>query len=215
MNIFNYIIGSLKNLFNLRISKFALVDTKSYFDPTARLCYLAKSIDSKVNSYSYIGPRTILIYVEVGKFCSIASDCLIGLATHPLKNISTSPIFVSKTNATKYKWSTEDVFNEVNKVNIGNDVWIGTKVIILGGIKIGNGAVIGAGSIVTKDIPDYAVAVGIPAQVIKYRFTENIITKLIEIKWWDFPENKLRNQLSTFQKQSFSLDDLIKLEKFN
>ena len=82
----------------------------------------------------------------------------------------------------------------------------------MGGVTIGDGAIIGAGSIVTKDVPDYAIAVGIPAKVIKYRFDKPIIEKLLEIRWWDVSEEKLKEKIALFQNESILLDDLSELE---
>ena len=85
--------------------------------------------------------------------------------------------------------------NSQNPINIGNDVWIGTNAIVMDGVKINDGAIIGAGAIVTKEIPPYAIAVGVPAKVIKYRFSQEIIDKLMELRWWDYPEDFIVNEL--------------------
>ena len=84
---------------------------------------------------------------------------------------------------------------EINKTTpyIGNDVWIGTNVVIMRGIKIGDGAIVAAGSIVTKDIPPYTIVAGCPAKIIKYRFAEEIIKQLLELKWWNYHINTLSN----------------------
>lgn len=79
---------------------------------------------------------------------------------------------------------------------IGNDVWIGTNAIILSGVTIGHGAIIAAGAVVTKDVPSYAIVGGNPAKIIKFRFNEAKIKELIEIKWWDWDEDKIRQQVS-------------------
>lgn len=93
---------------------------------------------------------------------------------------------------------TETLFDNTGDVTVGNDVWIGTGVLVVCGnkkLKIGNGAVIGAGSVVTKDVPPFAVAAGNPARVIKYRFSQEVIQKLEELKWWDWPASELRKRL--------------------
>jgi serine acetyltransferase len=77
---------------------------------------------------------------------------------------------------------------------IGNDVWIGAKSTIMSGVKIGDGAVIGSGSVVAKDVPPYAIVVGNPAKVIKYRFDEQQIENLLEIAWWNWPEHKIKEE---------------------
>ena len=95
-------------------------------------------------------------------------------------------MFYKRNNTFKINLVDKDLeFSEYKKTIVENDVWIGYGAIVLDGIKISNGAIIGAGSIVTKDIPPYAIAVGIPAKIIKYRFDNNKIDKLIKSSWWD------------------------------
>lgn len=130
----------------------------------------------------------------IGKFCSTAEGSCVVL-NHPMSSISTHEFMYSSyhfpqieiNHQQRLRW---EEFNP-KKTKIGNDVWIGRNAIILNGASIGNGAVIGAGAVVTKDIPDYAVAVGNPARVIKYRFTQEQIDKLNEIRWWDWPLEKI------------------------
>src|SRR5690606_11151430 len=109
--------------------------------------------------------------------------------SHPLNYISTSPIFYSK----RRNWLDENTYNEAINgfTEIGNDVLISANVSILSGVKIGDGAVIGAGAFVNKDIPPYAIAVGSPAKVVSYRFSEEIIKQLEETKWWNLPKQEL------------------------
>ena len=207
-----YILGLLINLFNKNVSIFAKIDYKSQVKKKAKINHGVKIFNSTIDSFSYIGPKSEVICADIGKFCSIAQSCAIGLASHSIKNISTSPIFTEEKNGTGYTWTKQTTFTQNNRVTIGNDVWIGTKVIVMGGVKIGNGAIIGAGSIVTKDIPDYAIAVGIPAKVIKYRFDRLVIEKLIELQWWNLPEKKINEYIQVFQIENFSLEDLNKIQ---
>lgn len=211
--MFKYLLGLFKNFLNKGVSFFAIVDNKSSISNEARVNRQAKIYQSNIGAYSYIASNTELICADIGKFCSIAHRCTIGLGIHSMNYISTSPIFTSVKNGTGHSWASADSFQEFRRVSIGNDVWIGMEVIIMGGVQIGNGAIIGAGSIVTKDIPDYAIAVGVPARIIRYRFEKPLINKLLEIKWWDLPEKKLKDNLKLFQKEQLSLDDLRKLEE--
>jgi acetyltransferase-like isoleucine patch superfamily enzyme len=206
-----YFFGFLCHFFHKGVSSFSLVDNISMIHKKAKINYGVKIYDSKIGAYTYIGPKSEIVSADVGKFCSIAQNCYIGLASHSIKNISTSPIFTSKKNGTGHTWTDHNYFTETSRVIIGNDVWIGVHVTIIGGIKIGNGAIIGTGSIVTKDIPDYAVAAGVPAKVIKYRFENNIVEKLLQLKWWELPEELLRKNIEIFQKENFNPDDLIYL----
>jgi acetyltransferase-like isoleucine patch superfamily enzyme len=89
--------------------------------------------------------------------------------------------------------------------NIGNDVWIGDKVIVIGGITIGDGAVVGAGAVVTHDVPPYAIVAGVPAKVIKYRFDDEKIRKLLDLKWWDWSEEEIKQNREFFISGDFSI----------
>ena len=203
-----YIRGCIINILNFRISLFSLIDHESMVDKKAKIYRKTKIFRSKIDSYTYVAPNTTIICTDIGKFCSIAEHCSIGLAKHSLRNISTSPIFTSHNNALNIKWTTKQSFEEYSRTVIGNDVWIGARVIIMGGVKIGNGAVIGAGSIVTKDVPDYAIVVGVPARTIKYRFNQPLINKLIEIGWWDKSDDELKKAIAIFQKEDIDIDEL-------
>ena len=88
-------------------------------------------------------------------------------------------------------------------MNIGNDVWIGANAMILGGITIGDGAIIGAGAVVTKDIPPYAIVGGIPARIIRYRFPNDVINALLSSQWWNLSENILKSNIKVFQSNDF------------
>lgn len=212
IRMFKYIKGFFKYLFNFSVSKFSLIDNMSIVREHARTYRCTKLFCSEIGSYSYLSPNSSLICTKVGKFCSIASNCQIGLPSHSLKYISTSPIFTEKNNALKQRWITQNHFSPFNKTTIGNDVWIGASSIIIGGIIIGDGAVIAAGSVVTKDVPPYAIVGGTPAKIIKYRFSQEVITKLLQISWWDFSQTKLKKILPLFQTDEF---DVVLSDFFN
>lgn len=159
----------------------------------------ATLIKASVGDYSYIGKGTRLIHAHVGKFCSVGGGSAIGMGSHSLAYASTSPIFTSRKNAIGVSWSESAHYDEYEEIQIGNDVWIGQRVLIMGGVTVGNGAVIGAGAVVTKDVPPYAIVGGVPAKVIRYRFPENIITKLESTKWWTIDDKTLRDNIELFQ----------------
>ncbi|YCA11641.1 CatB-related O-acetyltransferase [Bacillus sp. AK128] len=143
---------------------------------------------------------------KVGSFCSINDNVVIGELNHPVDFITTHPIAYSHEDMVIGKegvtgvLSLEDsldmaTYYKNGDIIIGNDVWIGTNVVILPSVKIGNGAIIAAGAVVTKDVPDYAIVGGIPARVIKYRFTQEEISKLNSIKWWNWSIVKIKRNI--------------------
>jgi acetyltransferase-like isoleucine patch superfamily enzyme len=214
----NYLLGRLKYIHRLRnISLFSLIDNESVISRNVRIYHHAKIVKSSIGAYTYISPSSAVLVTKIGRYCSIGANVKIGLASHPMKFLSVSPIFYSKRNALGIKWVNESFFTESKKVNIENDVWIGQGAIILGGTKVGNGAIIGAGAVVTKDVPDYAVVGGVPARVIKYRFSEDVIKELLKIKWWDFSEEFLKKNLSSFTTDDITIEKLrnLNLKKNN
>ncbi|MES2837150.1 MAG: CatB-related O-acetyltransferase [Bacteroidota bacterium] len=159
----------------------------------------------------YIGGGTLISNCKsIGHFTSISNDVKIGMASHPQDFISTSPFFYARRRGNVDK----DLYNECKDglVEIGNDVLISANVVILTGIKIGDGAIIGAGAIVNKDVPAYAIVVGVPAKVLKYRFDENTISKLIESKWWDSDLNLLKKMAYNSSNVNLFLEELLKIK---
>ena len=157
-------------------------------DKTARVGAGSNCINVQIGRYSYMGEHNSVAYAKIGAFCSIASYCAIGGGSHPLQTVTTSPVLCTG------KFGGKTGFSEVKhrEVVIGHDVWIGEAVFICEGIKIGTGAVIGAHSVVTRDVPPYAVAAGAPARLLRYRFDEDTIEKLLASKWWEWPDEKLK-----------------------
>lgn len=207
-----YFLGFLKFLFCSKVSKLALVDNKSQIDSRATIGRKVKFLCSKINKYSYIGKGTSIIHCDIGSFCSIAGDSVIGLGNHTLNHLSTSPIFTEKTNGTRYQWCNYSSVNPYSRIVIGNDVWIGAKVIVMGGVTIGDGAVIGAGSIVTKDVPPYAIVAGVPAKIIRYRFDPFVVDKLLELQWWNYDESVIRNKIHLFQSENITIEMIHELK---
>jgi carbonic anhydrase/acetyltransferase-like protein (isoleucine patch superfamily) len=139
---------------------------------------------------------------------------MIGLGKHPTKLLSTHPAFYSLHNASGITFVSENKFAEHSQVVIGNDVWMGAGSLILGGINIGDGAVIAAGAIVTRDVEPYSVVGGIPAKLIRYRFPENIIEELMEWKWWNLPVDVLRKLAPDFSNDtSWTMEKIWKLKE--
>lgn len=164
------------------IGYMAKLKGNSYLGDHARVDNFSLLEHSSIGDFSYIGTEVRLNYTSVGKFCSLGPGISAGLGVHPVtKFVSSSNWFYSNNPDHEVL----PFFEEYKKTTIGNDVWIGAKAVIIDGVTIGNGAVIGAGAVVTKDVPPYAVAVGVPARVIKYRFSPEEISFLQDIKWWD------------------------------
>lgn len=158
--------------------------------------------DCEVGDHTYITSNfaitSIVRDTKIGKYCSIGPNFQCLSRSHNLKNLSTYPFLT-------FGWITkqnEDAKNnltdmELKRIEIGNDVWIGANVIILGGVKVGNGAVLGAGSVVTKNVEPYAIVAGNPARLIRYRIKENVINHLMKIRWWDMEEDIVLQESKT------------------
>ena len=150
------------------------------------------------------------INADIGRYCSIASEVCTISGRHPTSVwVSTSPVFFSNECQCGTSYTSEKLFDESSpKTTIGNDVWIGARATILSGIKIGDGAIIAAGAVVTKDVEPYTIVGGVPAKPIKKRFTDEQIHALMKLKWWDKDEAWLRNHAAMFR----NIDELIKGE---
>lgn len=130
--------------------------------------------------------------LTIGKFCSIACGAkfLMNSANHTLQSLSsyTFPLFYE---AWEHGLHPREAWDNKGDIVIGNDVWIGYEAVILAGVTVGDGAIIGARAVVTKDVPPYTIVGGVPAKPIRKRFSEEIIVTLLEIKWWDWPLEKI------------------------
>ena len=161
---------------------------------------------TEIGDYTYISTNANISVTKIGKFCSIGPNLFCGWGIHPTNGISTSPMYYSTRLQNGVSLTDKDKIEERKLITIGNDVFIGANVTILDGITIGNGAIIGAGAVVTKDIPDYAIAVGCPIMIIRYRFNDDQIAALKRIQWWKFDEDKLQD----VEKLFFNVDEFIK-----
>lgn len=137
----------------------------------------------------------------IGKFCSIACGAkfIFNSANHSLSSLSTYPfpIFFEEWNL-----DVKDItkaWNNKGNIIIGNDVWIGYEAVVLAGVTIGDGAVIGARAVVAKDVPPYTIVGGVPAKLIRKRFAQETIDFLLKIKWWDWPEERIRQHITDIQ----------------
>ena len=171
---------------------------ESALDPQVALGDDTMVLRATVGRYSYLGPRCIVADTDIGQFCSIAADVAIGSGGHPLeRNVAIHPMFYLN-RPPHWDLVSEDRYQEFRKTSIGNDVWIGTKAVIRDGIKVGHGAVIGAGAIVTKDLEPYGIYAGSPARLIRYRFDEATRKRLLALSWWDRDMTWIRSHAAAF-----------------
>jgi phosphonate metabolism protein (transferase hexapeptide repeat family) len=183
-----------------------------HVDPTARLnqatlgayCEVgARTILQEVTmgDYSYVVNDAQITYTTIGRFCSIAAMTRINPGNHPMHR-ATQSHFTYRSSA-YFPGESDDAdffdWRRQHHVTIGHDVWIGHGAIILPGRNVGNGAVIAAGAIVTKDVPAYAIVAGNPARVIRPRFPAAIAERLAALNWWDWDHDKLRQALPDFR----------------
>lgn len=180
------------------------IDKTSTVEPGSNLVCV------KMDRYSFCGYDCEIVNTEIGAFCSIANNVKIGGARHPIEWVSTSPVFYSGRDSVKKKFSTFDRDEDKHTI-IGNDVWIGANVIIIQGVKVGNGAVIGAGAIVTKDVGDYEIVAGNPAKVIRKRFSDNIIQGLLDSKWWLLTDEQLTKVAKSVRDPQIFIEELKKI----
>ena len=192
-------VGDNSNLMKSRLGKHTAVN---------RNCVMDRS---EMGFGSYINQNTTLKNAIVGKFCCISWNvCLYGGSSHN----SNSPSMY-----TSYHWksifgnSLETKAQEKLKTIVGNDVWIGNGAIVINAVKVGDGAVIGAGAVVTKDVPPYSVVAGVPAKILYKRFPEDMIEKLLRIQWWDWPEEVISENERLLRMDPLDEENLRIMEK--
>lgn len=189
----------------IKSSLYKMRNRTSTFSDKTILFRMAHVSHSNIGRYTYIAGYANINNCTIGSFCSIADGVRVGVGVHPLNLISTHPALYSVKTIFPYKLIDEAIINslpsheESKRISIGNDVWIGTDSIILDGVNIDDGAVIAAGSVVTKDVPPFAVVGGVPARVIKYR----TIPDMIDGKpWWELQDAELSSYLNEIYKDN-------------
>lgn len=162
-----------------------------------------------LGDYSYVERGAEAIYADIGKFCAIASNARINALAHPVDRISQHKITYRPNEYFLYAKVDKDFREERRdaRVLIGHDVWIGHGAVVMPGLSIGHGAVVGAGSVVTKDVAPYEIVGGVAASHIKWRFSENVKSRIIALAWWDWPHDRLGEAVSDMK--ALSVEDFL------
>lgn len=151
-----------------------------------------------IGKYTY-GSPTFLLWnseerIEIGSFCSIALDVSIfGGGEHITEWVTTYPLRIAFEDTLAYR---DGLPATKGPTRIGHDVWIGYRATVLSGVRIGDGAVIGAGSVVARDVPPYTIVAGNPARIVRSRFAPDQVAALLDIKWWNWPDDQIRKHIS-------------------
>lgn len=193
---------------HIQFGKGSFIGYSSVFEGRNSLGNNSVFISSSLGYASYIGGESRFSRTQIGRYCSIGPnvECIFG--RHPSHTfVSTHPAFFSINHSIGLSYVQEQRFQEHPEpldeegkctIRIGNDVWIGANVAILDGITVGDGAIIAANALVTKDVPPYTIVGGVPAKELKKRFTDEEINFLLKIKWWDKPEQWLSKYAAYF-----------------
>lgn len=137
----------------------------------------------------------------IGRFCSIACGAkfLFNSANHTQASLSTYPFPIFFEEWGLRKENVAEAWDRRGDIFVGSDVWIGYEAVIMAGVTVGDGAVVGARALVTRDVPPYAVVGGVPARVIRRRFPEETVKKLLALQWWNWPEEKIKRHIREIQ----------------
>lgn len=177
--------------------------TSSKLKYYSRIKDYAELHNSVLGKYSYISQFSIVNKTKIGKFCSIANGCYIGLWEHNT-DVSTHSFYLYEHSGNFVKGYRNYKKDNI-ETKIGHDVWIGANVVVMKGVRIGSGAIVGASAVVTKDVPPYAIVVGNPAKVIKYRYNESDIEWLLKLEWWNFSRKQLKHLIKIGAFDNFEL----------
>lgn len=164
-------------------------------------------VNSSFGRHSFCGYRCEINNADIGSFCSIANDVIIGGGAHPLDWVSTSPVFYEGRDSVVKKYSTHRR-PEPARTSIGHDVWIGSRALVRQGVKIGVGAVVGMGSVVTHDVAAYSIVAGVPARHVRFRFEPETVEALLNSQWRTRDDESLARAARSIQNPARFLEEL-------
>lgn len=201
------------------IEKTAYVSKDTVFEGANRITRGCKIYGSRFGYGSYVGTNTTLANISVGRFSCIGPNVKQIIGEHPLNFVTMHPAFYSIRKQIGFSFVKEQRVEEFRYADIstktsiivGNDVWIAAECRLLEGIKIGDGAAILAGAVVTKDVPPYAVVGGVPAKIVRYRFEQEDVDWLMKLKWWDKDSEWLKKYASYFNDVKRMREELEKV----
>lgn len=201
---------SIKKLTHRHIALTAIWDTKSTFSDYSHILKGAKLSNTQIGKYSRVGVNCKLNNVTMGNFSVVAGDSILGVGQHPTNYLTYHSIFYKKGN---WGWHDDWVkypegFKEMAPISIGNNVWVGRNVIVMGGVKIGDNSIVATGAVVTKDVPPFSIVGGVPAKVIKTLFTEEVRERLQQIQWWNLPDEEITKVIDLFHIPNPTLEDI-------
>lgn len=194
-----------------------VLDSQNNFEGFNAVGKNTEVASSEIGFGTYISETSVIRKARIGRFCSVGSNVRTGVGTHPVNDfVSTHPAFFSTQRQAGFTFTSQNTFKEhifVDSthnakfvVDIGNDVWIGSNVIIMDGITIGDGAIIAAGAVVNNDVAPYTIVGGVPAKVIRTRFSPRQIETLLNIKWWFWDIEKLKANVESFANVQAFID---------
>lgn len=191
----------------------SFASTDCIFEGYNKLHGNARLVSTRLGRMSYVSSARIS-RSNIGSFCSIGFEALIGLGDHPAALLSTHPAFYSNLGQSGRTFSDRQHFEEFKTIQIGNDVWIGARAVILGGVSIGDGAIVAAGAVVVHDVPPFAIVGGVPARILRYRFDDPIRAAIQDWRWWDLPMERLAALAVEFSSpKEWTLDVIARMKQ--